>query len=88
MKRLAFKTVLSMGASVMSLAATCFLAPAAQASGWIMVDPIGGVPIAPPTTVTPPTTGITPIGRPDHRPRPSTVTLTGHVSVEIGRAHV
>ncbi len=83
MKRLAFKTVLSMGASVMSLAATCFLAPAAQASGWIMVDPIGGVPIAPPTTVTPPTTGITPIGRPDHRPRPSTVTLTGHVSVGL-----
>lgn len=72
-----------MGASVMSLAATCFLAPAAQASGWIMVDPIGGVPIAPPTTVTPPTTGITPIGRPDHRPRPSTVTLTGHVSVGL-----
>lgn len=83
MKRLAFKTALSMGSSIMSLAASCLLAPAAQASGWIMVDPIGGVPMAPPTTVAPPTTGITPIDRPGHRPRPSSVTLQGHVSVGL-----
>lgn len=70
-----------MGSSVLSLAASCLLAPAAQASGWIMIDPIGGgVPMAPPVTVAPPTTGITPLPRPGHRPRPATMTLQGHVS--------
>lgn len=71
-----------MGTSVLSLAASCFLAPAAQASGWIMIDPIGGgVPMVPPTMVTPPIgRPTTPITRPGHVPRPSTMTLQGHVS--------
>ncbi len=80
MKRLAFSTALSVGATVLSTAASCLLAPAAQASGWIMVDPIGGVPVAPTSVVVPPTT---PIVRPGHSPRPTTMTLQGHVSIGL-----
>ncbi|MBX9667895.1 MAG: VIT and VWA domain-containing protein [Candidatus Obscuribacterales bacterium] len=73
MKRLALSTLLS-------VSATTLIAPAAQASGWIMIDPIvGGV--APPM-VSPPTTSptLTPLTRPHHTPRPRPIVLQGNVS--------
>jgi len=74
MKRLALTSLLTM-------AATCFLAPAAQASGWIMIDPIvGGVPAPlPPATVAP----VTPIRPGSRPPRPTNITLHGRVSVGL-----
>jgi Ca-activated chloride channel family protein len=78
MKRLALSALLAAAAT------TCLVTPPAQATGWIMIDPIGGVaPVMPPTTV--PSPGITPIRpRPGTTlPRPSTVTLHGHVSVGL-----
>lgn len=74
--------------ALLSTAAACFAIPSAEASGWIMIDPIvGGVPVV----VTPPvmpvtpgiTPGITPIRPGPITPRPSTVTLQGHVSVGL-----
>src|SRR5579885_319073 len=73
MKRLAF-------ASVLPLAAALFAAPPAKASGWIVVDPIVGAPPMVTPGIAPPTTTVTPIRRGPGTPRPTSVTLQGHVS--------
>lgn len=68
-------------AYILSMAASCLLPSAANASGWIMIDPIVAPPVmAPPLTVTPTTT---PLTRPVRTPRPNSLTLQGHVSVGL-----
>ena len=80
MKRVVLSTLVSMAAS-------CCVSQPANATGWIMIDPIagGGPGIMPPVTVTTPgiRPGITPIRPGTRMPRPSTITLQGHVSVGL-----
>lgn len=64
--------------ALLSLAGLSLAAPSAQASGWIVIDPIvgGAVPPVVPRT----TTTITPVRPGTATPRPGTMVLQGHVS--------
>ncbi len=70
--------------TLLSLLGAFTLAPAANASGWIVIDPIGGLPggvVPPTTTVTPTRTTVTPLTRPpSSTPRPVSPLLKGGVS--------
>ncbi len=80
MKRFVLSTLITMAAS-------CCISQPANATGWIVIDPIagGGPVVMPPVTVTTPGVrpGITPIRPGSRTPRPSTITLQGHVSVGL-----